>query len=41
MPLKSNDYTKTERIHGGIYNMSPGGFNHAIVNSNIYQTVSS
>lgn len=29
-------YQKKEKINGIIYNMSPGGFNHATVNSNIH-----
>ena len=40
MPLNKSDCKKTEKIHGMIYNMSPGGFNHATVNLNIHQTVS-
>lgn len=37
MPLLNDDYTKTEKINGVIYNMSPsGGFAHGQVNGNIY-----
>ena len=36
MPLL-DDYNKTEKINGVIYNMSPsGGFSHGLVNGNIY-----
>ena len=37
MPLLNDDYTKTEKINGVIYNMPPsGGFAHGQVNGNIY-----
>ena len=37
MPLLQDDYIKTEKINGIIYNMSPsGGFRHSQINGNIY-----
>ncbi|MDY3997503.1 MAG: Uma2 family endonuclease [Blautia sp.] len=37
MPLLQEEYFKTEKINGIIYNMSPsGGFRHSQVNGNIY-----
>ena len=37
MPLLQDDYIKTEKINGVIYNMSPsGGFRHSQINGNIY-----
>lgn len=37
MPLLQDDYIKTEKINGVIYNMSPsGGFMHSQINGNIY-----
>lgn len=41
MHLKFSEDRKTEQIRGVIYNMSLGGFNHATVNTNLYQAVSS
>ncbi len=37
MPLLKDKYTKTEKINGVIYNMSPsGGFMHSQINGNIH-----
>lgn len=37
MPLLKDDYVKTEKINGIIYNMSPSGsFAHGRINGNIY-----
>lgn len=38
-PRYSEDM-KTELIGGIIYDMSPGGFDHATINGNIYRTIS-
>ena len=40
MPMLKDDYQKTEKINGVIYNMSPAAnFRHGIVNGNIYGKV--
>ena len=40
MPLLKDDYTKTEKINGVIYNMSPSdGFKHGQINGNIYHSL--
>ena len=40
MPLVNDDYTRTEKIDGVIYNMSPsGGFMHSQINGNIYHSL--
>lgn len=40
MPLVNDDYTRTEKIDGVIYNMSPsGGFIHSQINGNIYHSL--
>lgn len=37
MPLLKDDYAKTEKVNGIIYNMSPsGGFRHSQINGNIH-----
>lgn len=37
MPVLQDDYRRTEKIKGVIYNMSPsGGFMHSQINGNIY-----
>lgn len=37
MPLLQDDYTKTEKMNGIIYNMSPSGsYFHGQINGNIY-----
>ena len=42
MPLFKDDYVKTEKMNGVIYNMSPsGGFNHATINGNIDHIIKS
>lgn len=41
MPVLLDDYKKTEKINGIIYNMSPsGGFRHSQINGNLYYTLS-
>ncbi len=41
MPLLKDDYVKTEKINGIIYNMSPSGsFAHGRINGNIYLKLS-
>ena len=41
MPLLQDDYMKTEKINGVIYNMSPsGGFRHSQINGNMYYALS-
>ena len=40
MPMLKDDYQKTEKINGIIYNMSPAAnYRHGIVNGNIYGKV--
>lgn len=40
MPLLNDDYNRTEKINGTIYNMSPsGGFKHSQINGNLYHTI--
>ena len=40
MPMLKDDYQKTEKINGVIYNMSPAAnFRHGIVNGNIHGKV--
>ena len=40
MPLLKDDYNRTEKIDGVIYNMSPsGGFMHSQINGNLYHAI--
>ena len=40
MPLLKDDYIKTEKINGVIYNMSPSGsYAHGCINGNIYHSL--
>ena len=40
MPMLKDDYQKTEKINGVIYNMTPAAnFRHGIVNGNIYARI--
>lgn len=40
MPLLKDDYVKTEKINGIIYNMSPSGsYVHGCINGNIYHSL--
>lgn len=40
MPLLKDDYNRTEKINGVIYNMSPsGGFMHSQINGNLYHAI--
>ena len=40
MPLLIDDYLRTEKIDGAIYNMSPsGGFMHSQINGNLYHAI--
>lgn len=40
MPLLKDDYNRTEKIDGVIYNMSPsGGFIHSQINGNLYHAI--
>ena len=40
VPLLKDDYVKTEKINGIIYNMSPSGsFVHGCINGNIYHSL--
>lgn len=40
MPLLNEEYIKTEKIDGVVYNMSPsGGFMHSQINGNIYHAL--
>lgn len=40
MPLSMDDYHRTEKINGILYNMSPsGGFRHSQINGNLYHAI--
>ena len=40
MPLQAQEFAKTEKIDGVIFNMSPsGGFMHSQINGNIYHAI--
>lgn len=40
MPLLMDDYHRTEKINGILYNMSPsGGFQHSQINGNLYHAI--